>query len=264
MQKSQIDITADNHIHTPYCHHAHGKMEEYVQAAITGGLKSICFLEHLEKGVSYFETTWLNDDEFSNYLSEGEGLQKKYRHKLKIGLGIEIGYNPNCQSETLSFLSRYQWDQIGISYHFLPTADVYHLNMVSRKPVNKDAADRYGVEQVVSDYFRGLLAAVNTLPGTILCHLDAVLRHHPEIRFTSEHHKMILTLLDAIATKGMALEINTSGYRHREIPYPTGPIVREALLRGIKLVAASDAHRPEQVGRYFDRLPDFIANAAIK
>ena len=29
---------------------------------------------------------------------------------------------------------------------------------------------------------------------------------------------------------------------------------------GIGLVAGSDAHRPEQVGRYFDRLPEFLSS----
>ena len=125
----------------------------------------------------------------------------------------------------------------------------------------EEAADRYGVEQVISEYLKGLLNAINYLPGTILCHLDAVLRHHPDVCFTSNHHRMILTLLDAVAAKGMALEINTSGYRHRAEPYPAGPVVLAALHRGIKLCASSDAHRPEQVGRNFDRLPEFIAHA---
>ena len=35
-----------------------------------------------------------------------------------------------------------------------------------------------------------------------------------------------------------------------------------AVERGIPLSAGSDAHRPEDVGRYFDRLPAYLASLA--
>jgi len=56
----------------------------------------------------------------------------------------------------------------------------------------------------------------------------------------------------------MALEVNTSGYRTKEQPYPSLAILQKAVARNIPLVAGSDAHRPEDVGRYFDRLPDLM------
>lgn len=257
-----IDITCDGHVHTKLCHHASGEMEDYVRAAIDRGLKKICFLEHLERGVNYFETTWLSEDDFAYYHNEGLRLKEKYREQISIELGIEVGYNPQRVSEILEFLAQHHWDRIGISYHFLKTADTFHLNMVSRKQENQDAASRCGVNKVITEYFAGVLAAVSILPGTVICHLDAVLRHHPDINFTKEHHALILTILKTAATRNMAIEVNTSGYRHRDQPYPAAWIIREALARGIRLEAASDAHRPEEIGRFFNCLPEFIAAAA--
>jgi histidinol-phosphatase (PHP family) len=252
-----IDITEDSHVHTNLCHHARGGLEEYVQAAIKCGLHRIIFLEHLEAEINYFESTWLTDNDFDYYHREGQRLKAKYRGKLEIGLGVEVGYNPRGKEELLKKLARHSWDRIGISYHFLET-DNGHLNMVSRRQANIDALDRLGVENVIRLYYGGLLQAVKELPGQLLCHLDAVLRHHPSIHFTDEHIQLIDDLLDAVADKKMTVEVNTSGYRLKNKPFPSTHFLKKAIKRGIPLVAGSDAHRPEDVGRYFDRLPGLV------
>jgi len=252
-----IDITEDSHVHTNLCHHARGEMEEYVQAAIERGLRRLVFLEHLEADITYFESTWLTDDDFDYYHEEGQRLKGKYSENIEIGLGVEVGYNPKGKEELLKRLSRHSWDRVGISYHFLETGSG-HLNMVSRKQENIDALDQFGVEKVICMYYCGLRQAVEDIPGNLLCHLDAVLRHHPSIQFTDEHERLIDDLLDAVARKNMAVEVNTSGYRLKNEPFPSRSFLNKAIKRGIPLVAGSDAHRPEDVGRYFDRLPGLI------
>jgi histidinol-phosphatase (PHP family) len=248
-----IDTSVDSHIHTSLCHHARGTMEEYVQAGLRRGLKQIIFLEHLETGIAYFETTWLTDRDFERYFQEGKRLQKKYQGTIDIGLGVEVGYNPHQVDKIRQRLSQWQWDRIGISYHFLPTS-AGHLNMVSSKQVNITALDKLGVDQVITTYYRDLREAVLTLPGEVLCHCDAVLRHHPDANRFDEYEDLIEALLDAVSAKKMAIEVNTSGYRFRNEPFPALALLQKAHARGIPLVAGSDAHKPEDVGRYFDRL----------
>jgi len=252
-----IDTTVDNHVHTKLCHHAQGEMEEYVLAAIRKGLRKLIFLEHLEVGIDYFESTWLTEDDFDYYHAEGKRLQDKYKDALAIGLGVEVGYNPRSLEELRRRLALHDWDRIGVSYHFLET-DTGHLNMVSRKQVNIDRLVQEGIDEVVHRYYSDLLEAVEQLPGQVLCHIDAVLRHHPDVKFTPAHHARIDRLLDAVARKNMAIEVNTSGYRAKDEPFPSLAILKKALDRNIPLVAGSDAHRPEDVGRYFDRLPGLL------
>lgn len=252
-----IDTTVDGHVHTSLCHHARGEMEEYVLSAINRGLRKLVFLEHLEVGIDYFESTWLTDDDFNMYHAEGKRLQEKYRSGIEIGLGVEVGYNPRFLDEIRQRLALHTWDRIGISYHFLET-ESGHLNMVSRKQVNIDALQQYGVDEVVRRYYKDLHEAVEKLPGQVLCHIDAVLRHHSGIIFSPEHYALIDTLLDAVARKKMAIEVNTSGYRTKDEPYPSLEILKKAVARKIPLTAGSDAHCPEDVGRYFDRLPGLM------
>lgn len=258
----QIDTTVDGHIHTKYCKHAVGEMEEYVQAGVARGLAGIIFLEHLESGISYFESTWLSEAEFERYFAEGLSLRAKYAGQISVGLGVEVGYNPQRVAETKALLARHVWDRVGLSCHFLET-DGEHLNLVSRRQRNWAPLGEMGMEKVVAVYFERLRQAVEELPGTVVCHLDAVLRHHPDICFTAENRKLALDVLDAMATRNMALEVNTSGFLHRGEPYPDRFFIDEAVRRGIKLVPGSDAHQPSDVGRYFDRLTAWPATETV-
>ena len=253
----QIDTSIDGHVHTKLCHHAKGEMEEYVLAAINTGLRKLIFLEHLEVGINYFESTWLTEEDFNYYHDEGKRLQEEYQGRIEIGLGIEVGYNPNFLDEIQRRLALHTWDRIGISYHFLET-DSAHLNMVSSKQVNIDAMDQFGVHEIVTRYYKNLQEAVEKLPGLVLCHIDAVLRHHPNVVMTQEHNALIDELLDSVARNNMSLEINTSGYRIKGEPSPSLDILRKAIKKDIPLVAGSDAHRPEDVGRHFDRLASLM------
>jgi histidinol-phosphatase (PHP family) len=252
-----IDTSIDGHVHTKLCHHASGEMEEFVLAAVNKNLRKIVFLEHLEVGIDYFESTWLSENDFDIYHEEGKRLRDKYKNTIEIDLGIEVGYNPKYLNEIQRRLALHSWDQIGISYHFLET-NSGHLNMVSSKQINIDRLDQYGVDKVIHRYYYDLHEAVEKLPGQVLCHIDAVLRHHPNVTFTPEHYELIDELLDAVARKKIAIEVNTSGYSTKNEPYPSVALLKKAIARNIPLVAGSDAHRPEDVGRYFDRLPDLL------
>jgi len=248
-----INPKSDGHVHTRLCHHATGEMEEYVVAAIGKGLDELIFLEHLECGIRYREDTWLSEEDFVAYHREGQRLQQVYGDRLRIGLGVEVGYNPKQVPAILEFLKRYNWDRVGLSFHYYEIKD-RHYNVVSRRKANLEPLGKQGVERVISDYFATLLEAVEVLPGTVLCHLDAVLRHHPEVHFTEAHQRQIREIFQAMCLKGMALEVNTSGFSHRGEQYPVRSLIDEAVALGVPLVAGSDAHRPSEVGRFFERL----------
>jgi histidinol-phosphatase (PHP family) len=255
-----LDLLCDGHVHTSLCRHAVGTMEEYVLAALKKGLRRLVFLEHMESGIEYFDTTWLSEQDFDDFFKEGDRLRKRYHDHLEIGLGVELGFNPTHKDELLERLRKRPWDQVGISYHYCRHPDFqYHLNLVSRKKWNIDAISRVGCDLLLHHYFDSLIEAVHSLPGTVLCHLDAGLRYQPELHFSKAHSEKIANLLDVVKAKGMAIEINTSGIAIRGEPFPAAQFVKMAIDREIPLVAGSDAHKPEDVGNHFDRLPEFLS-----
>ncbi len=248
-----LDLSGDHHIHTRLCNHARGEMEEYVQAAVKKGFSSMTFLEHLEYGICYDHRTWLTDDLFAEYFHEGKRLQEKYGGQISIRLGVEAGYNPAAVQQLQEMLTRYPFEHIGLSYHFYFDG-TRHLNMVSRRNGNIEALAALDTERVLDAYFSGLIRACTELPCNKICHLDACLRHIPGLCFTRGHKEMIEQLLLLMRKKKIALEVNTSGIALRSSAYPSEDIVNRAQELNISLVAGSDAHHPDQVGRYFGQL----------
>ncbi len=257
------DPTCDTHVHTRLCGHAVGDMEEYVQAAIARGLRRLTFLEHLEEGIDSPVVTWLTEADFDLYFSEGERLRRLYGEKIDIRLGVECGYNEEAVENLRHRLAARPWDAVGISCHYLRTAPSRHLNLFSRRRENVEAAAREGGDALLSRYFALLGEAVMELSaGTTLCHLDGALRHLPGLRLLDHHLEQVTTLLDLIKQRGLYLEVNTSGIAIRGEPFPRQSILAMAVERDIPLQLASDAHRPEEVGRSFALAGELIRSLA--
>ena len=247
-----MDTHSDHHVHTRFCNHAVGEMEEYVQAAIDKGLSRITFLEHMEEGISAPSATWLNDADFDRYFAEGERLKTVYGSQLKIRLGVECGFNEACAGTLLHRLSQRKWDEVGISCHFLKLdGDDLHLNLFSRKEINVRRALQHNSGTLFTRYLKALIMAASVLPGTMLCHLDGALRFVPEASLAKEHEALIATLLSIVKEKNMAVEINTSGIAIRGEAFPCKDILATVMEQKIPLVLSSDAHQPRDVGNYF-------------
>lgn len=252
----EIDFTSDGHVHTPFCNHAEGSMEEYVQSAISSGITSITFLEHLEADIHWKKRTWLTDELFDDYFVEGARLQELYAGRIKIGLGVECGWNREQRQQLREKLMARNWAEIGISCHFLKIpGHRNHLNLFSRSEEDQQLIIDLGAEEIFSRYLNALLEAVEYLPATKLCHLDGAMRHIKGWHLTERHLKQIDSLLRLVKAKGMKLEINTSGFPLRGEQFPALPILLKARTLGLEFIMGSDAHRPEDVGQEFQRIP---------
>lgn len=247
-----IDCLVDGHVHTKLCHHAFGEMEEYVEAGLAKGLRRLIFLEHFEIGISYFETTWLATDDFHIYRQEGQRLREKYKGRIEVGIGVEVGFNPDYIAKTNEFIRAHDWARVGLSYHFMPVAGAHHINMLSSKHANIQRINDYGHARMLDDYYAGLLNAVKSIDADVVCHLDAGLRNSKNVVYEERHWLLIVEILEVMVARRVALEINTSGYALRGEPFPRKRIVEMAEERQIPMVLGSDAHKPEQVGRGFD------------
>ena len=249
----RIDINGDHHIHTHLCNHASGAMEAYVLAAIKKGLQTMTFLEHLECGLVYSPQIWLTPELFTEYFRTGQDLKTKYAGQISVRMGVEIGWNPFAHKEIEKTLASFPFEHRGISCHFYFDGE-QHLNLLSRREDHIQALAAIGPEKILTAYFRNLIDACTKLTCDKLCHLDAALRHLPDIALTQQHWELITELLELMRAKDIALEVNTSGYELRPHPYPAPEIIKLAAEKELSFIVGSDAHRPEQVGRYFERL----------
>lgn len=252
-------LQCDTHVHTSMCGHAVGTMEEYVLAGIDKGLSKLIFLEHMEEGVVIPQSSWLSEEDFDYYFKEGRRLQEKYNREITIGLGVECGYNPLYSKKLQQRLAKREWDQIGISCHFLKIdGETNHLNLLSKKPESVNRANLLYSSALFNSYLDMLTEAVVELSGTLLCHLDAAFRWVENHTISDEQYDKIDRLLEIAAGKKMALEINTSGISIRKEPFPNNRIVNLAQKHGMSIMLGSDAHHPQDVGRYFSDAEKFI------
>ena len=257
-----IDRFSDNHIHTHYCRHAVGEMEEYVRQAIKNGLRVICFLEHMEEGIDHQRQTWLTEKDFDCYCRDVDQLKRQYAEEITIRLGVEVGYNPDCQDELLQRLHAREWDHIGISVHYLKVPErKTHINLFSGRETYLSSLSVNEASLLARQYFATLKQGAEVLPGNSICHIDGALRFFQERDMLHPPWDLIDDLLQSIKHQGLSVEINTSGIRHRGEQYPSSAILRKVLQKRIPVIAGSDAHKPEDVGRYFDQLEDILNNA---
>lgn len=253
-----VDTGFDGHVHTALCNHATGTMEQYVEAALANGLHTLCFLEHFETGIHFDQRSWLLHEDFETYFCEGKRLQEKYKGQISIKLGVEAGYNPEEKEAFQAGLQEFPWDRVGLSRHFFRIRD-RHYNLLSRKKESLKVLVEHGVEAVLDDYFASLHEALTIMRRCdVVCHLDAVLRHLPDITFSEHNEAQINTILDCMKQHSVALELNTSGFALRGYPFPKPSIIRTAIEKGIPLSPGSDAHAPDQVARFFGQLPGHL------
>ena len=151
-----IDSRFDGHVHTKLCHQAVGEMEQYVQQGIQRGLRTLCFMEHLETAIAYQPPCWLEDADFVYYFAEGARLQEVYGDRIDIRLGVEMGANPQATEFILQRLQRFPVERIGLSCHFHLHAGS-HLNLLSRRPQSLDRLAALGADTVVTTYFDTLI-----------------------------------------------------------------------------------------------------------
>jgi histidinol-phosphatase (PHP family) len=246
-----MPIQCDYHMHTPLCKHAAGPMEDYVHRAIELGLREVGFSDHNPLPGGRSSNVRMTEEELDYYVERVTELRFRYRGKIDVMLGLEMDYLEGLEDYLAQQLARYPWDYVIGSIHFLDNAC---RESSWPRPFAGDPHAHY------ARYFQRLRQLARSGLCDVIAHFDVAKRsgHLPGPREAED----ITRTLQEIKTAGLCLEINTSGYRHSELPepqpYPILPIAEEALALGIPLTVNSDAHAPAQVGFRFHEVETFL------
>lgn len=257
----------DYHLHTPFCGHATGKMEEYVERAIELGLDEIGFSGHFPYPPGFDPLApdcVIPEQLYDTYLQETARLREAYADRIKIRIGSEFDYlGPDNFYHPLNEARRFGLDYCLASVHIVDGV------IVDYSPEHLLAGlGRFtgGIDSVYERYYETLLEMVSNGCCTIVGHLDLVKKFNSLSDFTTErdHGRLVNEILDRIAENGLVLEINTSGWdRPCREQYPGFGILERAVARGIHLTLGSDAHAPEEVGRHFAQVREFLERLGV-
>lgn len=237
-------IRCDYHMHTPLCKHATGPMEAYVERGIEIGLREIGFSDHNPLPNGYGANVRMEEAELDYYVKRVLELQYQYRGKIDVLLGLEMDYVDGLEDYCRHQLDRYPWDYVIGSIHYLDTSCTK-----TSWPRNFTG----DISELYARYFEQVRKLARSGMCDIIAHFDLPKRtgKTPTEREADE----ITRTLQEVADHDVCIEINTSGYRHPELtqpePYPSLPVVEQALALGIPLTVNSDSHKPEQVGTQF-------------
>jgi histidinol-phosphatase (PHP family) len=238
----------DYHTHHVRCGHATGQLEEYVLRGIEIGLQQLGLSDHMPllhvNPATYFSGMAMPMDELPRYVEECLYLKQKYKQQIDIRVGLEGDYIEGYEKQIESIITRYPWDYVIGSVHFIGEWDISD----SRQLAGWQDKDVFSVYQ---QYYDALGKAVQTGFYDYIGHFDLIKRFgYTPTQDTWELEKAVL---DRICEANVTIELNASGLRHpcAEM-FPNRRILAYCLRQGISVTLGSDAHQPERLGQYLD------------
>ena len=246
----------DYHMHTKFCGHAEGEMEDYVRSAITKGLDEMGFSDHFPLFHVEPGDLSMKMEDVPSYIEKVKELQEKYKNKIPVKLGIEVEYTPEIELPTRKLLENYNFDYIYGSVHFLG-------DWVFDHPAYKDEWKKKNVYRVYEEYFSNLRSMIASGLFDVAAHIDLIKKfgYKPEENLKNLYEEVAKSLKQY----GMCIEVNTSGlYKPVKEMYPCEEFLKICFDSDIPVVLGSDAHRPDDVARDFDRALSILKKIGYK
>ncbi len=234
----------DYHLHTTRCCHATGSLSDYLAEAEMKGLREVGFADHFPLGLLGFEPraqVTMEPDELEQYIVDVEGLKSETKAP-SVKLGVEVDYIPGTEEKLARLLEKYNFDYITGSIHFMGRWDFTH-------PVYAEDYNNCDLEFLYRKYFDLVKDLCKSGLFDIIGHLDVIKKfdYRPDIDLDPLRRETARLLKDT----GVCFELNTAG---RDAPvgdfYPDQKFIQACFSEGVSVTLGSDAHAPEQVGRY--------------
>ena len=254
----------DYHNHHNRCGHALGSIEDYINVAIEKGLSEIGIADHFPFGAvtddpkytELFKTISMTVEDFPDYIREIKGLRDKYSGEIDVRISTEMsfvtsGKHLERQKKVLEpFMDDFDYLLCGIHELKFDGLPVILFN-AGKGP---ETLRTHGEDKIHLEYIKKMRDMVETGYFDIIAHLDnhKFLWLPNEPTYSEDVWQELIALLDRIKSKGMAVEINTSGaWKGALSQFPSDIIVKALIQRDIPLTLCSDAHRPENIGYQF-------------
>ncbi len=264
-------MPANYHCHSRF-DDGHGELEEYVRAALGKGLDVLGFSAHAPVP---FPCDWTMPAALlPEYLETVKRLQREFRGRIEILLGLEVDYIPGIISPASQSIQALGLDFTIGSVHFLGSLKSGGLWSVDG-PVEElvqglEETFAGNVRAAVEEYYRRLREMIRETTPDIIGHFDVVKKNNRDGRFFSEdspwYRELVQETLAALAASPCILEVNTGGIVRNTsgMLYPSPWILRECLKRGMAVTVSSDAHRPGQLNGHFSQTFDLLRQVGIR
>lgn len=220
-------------------------LEEQIEGAHIAGLDELGISDHYV-GHPTLGTDWSMPLGFLPTYVERLLSAAAQMREVRLRVGVEADYFPETVESLRASLAGHPWDYVIGSVHYVGSFPVDgHMKYWN-------ALSSPEIDEKWRSYWRLVGDMARTGLYDIVAHIDLPKKfgHRPSVDLTADRN----AALDAVASSGMAIEINTAGW---SLPakegYPAPDILRAARERSIPLVINADAHSPKHLVRDFDK-----------
>jgi len=225
------NLTANYHTHTFRCGHAGGKDREYVENAVKSGLTTLGFSDHSPMifGGDYYSGFRIKLCDTEDYFSSLTALREEYKDKIKIFIGVETEYYPDCFESYLKYMADFPLDYMILGQHFIWKEE---NGISSFKPTDDP--------RTLEEYYKNVLEGVGTGRFLYIAHPDVINYTGDE----SAYNSLTRDFVREIKRYGIPPEINRLGFYDKR-HYPRDSFWRICGQEGVKEVIGLDAHSPK-------------------
>ena len=226
-------MTVNYHTHTYRCHHAYGSEWEYVERAISGGLKCLGFSDHAPWPFpgEYRSRVRMRPEQLPAYIEAVEQMKRLYGDRIEIRCGLEAEYYPALFPAFLEMLRQ----EPGIEYLILGQHFLYNEYDVLL-PATRETRD----EKVLALYVDQVVEGLETGKFSYLCHPDT-LNYQGDPAVYRRHMGRLCRAAKALE---IPLELNLQG-RRSGFSYPRPDFWAVAGEENCAVLIGTDAHRPQ-------------------
>ncbi|HKL42993.1 MAG TPA: histidinol-phosphatase HisJ family protein [Clostridia bacterium] len=194
----------DLHVHSHFSSDCEEQMEDMIKEAINKKIQVIAITDHID--YDYKDPTINFDFDVAVFLDEIRKLKSKYRKKIKILVGLELGLQEHITEKLEDLTNQYAFDFIIGSFHTVDSKDLYRGDFYIGR-TSEEAWDIY-----LDEVYSTLLKFDNF---SVLGHLDLIKRYNEGVRGVEllEYKEKLEKIFRLIVKKNIGLEVNTSGLR---------------------------------------------------
>jgi histidinol-phosphatase (PHP family) len=248
----------DYHVHLEQGPYTIEWIKRFMEEGKKRGIAEIGFSEHGHRFVQAkglyrspgFRGQWTTGEAVQNIEEYIEIVEKAKSMGFPVKLGIEMDYIPECEAEIRGFLREYPFDYVLGSIHWIGDFGFDNPEML-------DEWNSCDVDETYLKYFDILLRAVESGMFDCIAHPDVIkVFGHRAMGDMSRIYELVAK---AMKKMGIFAEVNTAGLRKPAGEMYPSPLMMEYFAAyKVPVMINSDAHRPEDVGRDFDKAIDFV------
>jgi histidinol-phosphatase (PHP family) len=259
----------DGHVHLEKGPYTIDWLSEFIRVAIERSITELYILEHshrFEEFAPAYNSVILDDTDIGRYqrnwfskrlsvpLEEYKNFIQAMRQSsfpIKVKFGLEICYFPEYENKTRQIVSGFDWDFLTGAVHWIDGWGFDH-------PAIKEVWKEKNVNTVYEKYYRLMEKLIHSGLYNHLAHPDSIkcFNYYPDYDLKDTY----LSIAELLKKHNMKTEFSLGlyiNYSHKEFGL-NKEFLSALKQQKVELITASDAHVPENAGKYIKEAYEFI------